>query len=238
MKLDGMMDYRIDERRIVTVMSADFHERSDNDISLLSSLERLRVGRILNDAGRSRFISSRAFLRRAVGQMLGAGPYRQEFVVGRFGKPFLPAPYSSLFFNLSHTKRVIVAAFVEGEALGVDIEGSEREISPPLQNYVFRPEELGSIFSAQDVRSAFLFGWVCKEAVLKCMGCGFARDAKNISVDLSRSQQPSFKAYDYSKTGRPGRAFRLVCLTHLQDTMGAIAIRDQRRCGDGARGIM
>lgn len=227
MEWNGIYKYRVDERKEVTIISAEFRKISRSNDGLLSSLEIMRANRIANHIDRARFISSRTFLRQALGYVLGINAYRGEFIVGRFGKLYLPAPHSRLFFSLSHTKRVVIAAFAKGQAVGIDIEGAERNISPLLQDYVFLPEESRSIASAPDQRAAFIWGWVCKEAVLKCIGWGFSRGPKSICIDLENCEQENFRACDYSKEGLRRREFRLVSLTHLQNTIGAIALRER-----------
>jgi 4'-phosphopantetheinyl transferase len=233
MECNGIVEYRIDESRIATVISADFGMASDIDACLLSRTERILASQIPSETRRLQFIFGRVFLRSAVGHICDTEPYRGEFVMGRFGKPYLPASYSPLFFNLSHTRQKIAVAFVKGEAIGIDIERAGREISPHLQEFVFRPEEIHCISLDEDEKSAFLHGWVCKEAVLKCIGSGLSRDPKTIGLDLNNSRQPSFKACDYSSIRSSGREFRLVRLTHLQNTIGVIALRE-RPLRDGA----
>jgi 4'-phosphopantetheinyl transferase len=163
-------DFQLDKVNHVTVMAGNLAGTSGSDIRALSDAERECARGIADGTGRSRFVAGRAFLRRAIGHVLGDGPYRGGFVVGKFGKPYLPPPHASLSFNVSHTGDLIVAAFMRGSAIGVDVEKCDRAIPPSLPAYVFNRDELDCISTCDDWKSALLLGWTCKEAVLKCIG--------------------------------------------------------------------
>jgi 4'-phosphopantetheinyl transferase len=124
--------------------------------------EQLRAGRFVRDGDRARFIVAHAGLRRCLGGALGCRPAAVRLRAAPGGKPELALETpggASLSFNLAHSATVALVAW--GDApLGVDIEDID--------------------VTAQ--RADFYAAWTRKEALLKALGTGLARDATVIDL--------------------------------------------------------
>ncbi|NMM29065.1 MAG: 4'-phosphopantetheinyl transferase superfamily protein [Glaciimonas sp.] len=225
MKWSNIHNYHVDKLTHITVIAGNFSSASYDDIYLLSDSEQQRAKCITNDVCRSRFVASRAFLRRAIGYILNAAPYKGDFFIDKFGKPHFPPLHSTLCFNLSHSGDLIVAAFMQGEAIGIDVEMCNRAIPLHLLRYVFNSDEINQILKSDNWEAAFLRGWTYKEAVLKCIGCGLLLDPKRIQIALNNDGQSLLKATEFSVTRILNAVYRLIPLTHLQDALGVVAIR-------------
>jgi 4'-phosphopantetheinyl transferase len=95
---------------------------------------------------------------------------------GPFGKPELDRRQAAapIYFNVSHSAGLVVAAFsLQGE-IGVDVEAAARAISPSVQRRVFTPRELRSwqTLPLGQQREAAAARWTLKEAYLKARGAG------------------------------------------------------------------
>lgn len=100
------------------------------------------------------------------------------------GKPFF-AQYPDFQFNISDSKQRVVAAF-DTEDVGVDVEYL-RTHRPELMQRFFSDEERQSVESQPDDDAkgrAFTMLWSMKEALVKCLGTGIAKDFTNYSVDV------------------------------------------------------
>ncbi|MGJ0635535.1 4'-phosphopantetheinyl transferase family protein [Xenorhabdus bovienii] len=227
MKWNNIKVYLINKRVLVTAFTGNLQDAIPNDdVTLLSDSEKHYVLGITNELNRTRFISGRLFLRRTVGYMLDTKYYTGDFFIDKFGKPYLPPPYSWLYFNVSHTHHLISVAFTQGEPIGIDIELRGRQIPQNLMSYVFSTEEIKSILEVTDWQSAFLLGWVCKEAVLKCIGCGFLLDPKQIRIRYEEGKIINWKAYHLSNYNKLNMVYHLIPMTQIQNSIGVIAIQD------------
>lgn len=196
---------------------------------LLSPSEKLRAERIRTEVGHSRFIASRSFLRLAIGEFLGRSPFRDEFISGRFGKLYLSQPNSRVCFNVSHTDNVVVVACASRRVLGVDIERSDRVVSTSVLRHIYLPEDIERFSSGCDAARAALLGWVCKEAVLKCIGCGLSHDPRSIALNWKGMGRPSFRALEISQKRMIAREFQMIRIDHIFGVVGAIALRQLTR---------
>lgn len=197
--------------------------------SLLSPSEKLHAKKINTEVGRTRFVASRSFLRLAIGSFLGIDAFHGEFIFGRCGKIYLPHPYSRVYVNVSHTNNVIVAACTNKQVLGIDIERSDRVLSKNVLWHIYRPEEIESFLSKRNSGRTLLFGWVCKEAVLKCIGSGLSSDPRHISLQWEGINQPSFRVLDVSQKRLAAREFRVIRIDHISEVVGAVALYQSTR---------
>lgn len=220
--------YRTDAGDDVHVFSSDLKSVAGH-YDLLSPSEKLRAQRSSTEVGRSRFIASRSFLRLAIGEFLGAGPYRSELILGCFGKLYLSPPHSRVYFNVSHTDNVIVVACASRRVLGVDIERSDREISTSVLRHIYLPGDIEHFSSGHDAARAVRLGWACKEAVLKCIGCGLSRDPRNITLHFEEMDQPSFRVMEISQKRMAVREFQMIRIEHIFGVVGVIAVHQSTR---------
>lgn len=221
----GTVLMRHADARPLTVTWTNLAGAPAGDERVLSDAEWARARDIDDDGRRARFVAGRTFVRRALGSCIDGEPYGGEFVAGKFGKPGLPPPHSSLGFNVSHAGDLIVAAIRPGGAIGVDIERRDRAIPPKLTDIVFNRDEQDCLSRCDDWRVAFLLGWTCKEAVLKCVGCGLLRDPKRIKVFVDDDGVRDAIAYEYSEQGELVGTYRIIPLPWVRDMLGVMAIR-------------
>lgn len=160
---------------------------ASGDLSLLSTNERVRVGRLKRPQDRERSLEAHCAIRRLLAFQLGVDPRCLEFDATAVGKPFLARPAQNLEFNLSHSGRHGLIAVAIDRSVGVDIE-VRRPISDPLgvafQIATPREAELLKQLPTSQVHSAFFDPWTRKEAVLKALGRGFSIDPRELEVGI------------------------------------------------------
>jgi 4'-phosphopantetheinyl transferase len=160
---------------------------ASGDLSLLSTNERVRVGRLKRPQDRERSLEAHCAIRRLLALQLGVDPRCLEFDATAAGKPFLARPARNLEFNLSHSGRHGLIAVALDRSVGVDIE-VRRPISDPLgvafQIATPREAKLLKQLPTGQVHSAFFDLWTRKEAVLKALGRGFSIDPRELEVGI------------------------------------------------------
>lgn len=93
-----------------------------------------------------------------------------------YGKPYIAGWDKD--FSISHSTEFSVVA-VASEAIGIDIEDIGRDID--LEKFK-RTKFLNFDEGAYESKEEFLMRFTALEAYLKCLGKGFHKDARNISV--------------------------------------------------------
>ena len=97
--------------------------------------------------------------------------YIGETYTNEFGKPLS----NKVFFNISHSKGVVVLAVSENHDIGVDVEVI-RNKDEDLVKYISNEEELEFIKNEFD----FFSVWTSKESLVKCLGTGIRSQVKTI----------------------------------------------------------
>lgn len=137
-----------------------------------------------------RFVAGRALLRMILGDYCDCKPEDLRFTYSEYQKPAITPDRQlsrTVSFNLSHSENAIQIAVAANGALGVDVEYLEREhnVDALAIECLTEDERLSiSHLSEQQRRFAFLRYWVHKEAFLKCLGCGFSVDPKEVNVSF------------------------------------------------------
>ena len=96
---------------------------SDIERDFLSNHERARAAGFKLERRRVEYIASRAYLRRALAEVLGAAPSSIPITPDDAGKP---QHAGGLQFNLSHSANAVLIGWGE-RPLGVDLEASQRK---------------------------------------------------------------------------------------------------------------
>lgn len=133
-----------------------------------SRLEQAMRYRMPDD--QSRCIAGGVLLRKYVGCT--------EIFKNEFGKPIAE---NGVCFNLSHSGDWVLLA-VHSADVGCDIEKLRFTRYERMGRIVFTERELAQIHFAFDKMNAFYKIWTKKEALLKCIGSGFHREAKTVDV--------------------------------------------------------
>ncbi len=137
------------------------------------------------DPARGAFLRRRALSRRIVAARLGVAPQSVEIGHAPSGAPRVLAPSSSLKISVSGRADFCAVAMAESP-IGVDIEPS-RAIEPPWS--LLHPNERNMLetLTGEARADAFSRLWTAKEAYLKALGLGFARDPTKIAIGLDFS---------------------------------------------------
>jgi len=149
--------------------------------SLLSEEERCRLAKLQLHADQRRFLIGRALLRSFVGNHMNLPAERVEFNHGPLGKPAVVAPTGTpeLQFNVSHSGQLVLLAFHQVHAVGVDVEAMQPELDwEPIARRVFPNHESRRLLalSTEAGLTAFFHAWTRHEAGLKALGRGFGQD--------------------------------------------------------------
>ncbi|MCW8858631.1 MAG: 4'-phosphopantetheinyl transferase superfamily protein [Deltaproteobacteria bacterium] len=157
---------------------------------LLSRNELDRAARLL-DANKSHdFILARSYLRSILGKYLQLPPEEIRFRYNQHRKPFIAAVHKSdIQFNLSHSHSQAVLAVASANEIGIDIEWIDPALNyQSLAEHFFLPEEQSLLngYPVDEKNHAFYRLWTRKEALLKCLGCGF----HNLTEPLMQITEP------------------------------------------------
>lgn len=163
----------------IEVMRLDFDLAApwpDADWNVLTAEERERALRFLRHEDRLRMISTRAALRRLLGERIGADPATLRFTAGRYGR--LELADGGVSFNVSHSGDCALVAISRHWVVGVDIERVDAmaDVAGLAAITLTREEREGV-----DV-AGFFERWVAKEAALKALGLGIAEKLQAFSI--------------------------------------------------------
>lgn len=92
---------------------------------------------------------------------------KPTFVLGEHGKPSL-LEFPHVHFNMSHCANAIACA-VDRMPIGIDVESTDRKVSPALIKHTMNEEEQRKIDA--DITQFFRY-WTQKEALVKLKGTG------------------------------------------------------------------
>jgi len=170
---------------------------ASGDLSLLSTSERARAGRLKRPQDRKRSLEAYCAIRRIIALQLGGEPRCLEFDTTIVGKPFLTRPVQNLEFNLSHSGCHGLIAMAIDRSVGVDIE-----IRRPIRDMlgvalqIATPREAKRLkqLPTSQVHSTFFDLWSRKEAVLKSLGRGFFIDPREVEVGFGPGR--SYASFD------------------------------------------
>lgn len=164
---------------------------ADLDPSWLGQDERERCNRFRRESDARAFATRRLFLRSVLSGYLGCGPAQLDFRAGEHGKPVLAWPEVDLAFNLSRSGEWVLLGISWDRAVGVDVERVGGRLSDPgelarVAERVLTAQERERLRQMGDAEreSAFFRAWARKEAVLKALGTGLARDPSTVEVGL------------------------------------------------------
>lgn len=159
-------------------VSLDKEERQlERYQSLLSSGEQARANRFLVRPERSRFVITRAILRKLLAAYLSCSLAALEFEHNPQGKPFLHAkfPKPPVQFNVSHSHGLALLSFSLGRRVGVDVEYVQPGFAVGEIAWRWFPrreaEELYALPPSSRAESFFV-GWTRIEALAKARGDG------------------------------------------------------------------
>ncbi len=192
------LDLRVDADEVETAEPGP-------ELADLAGEEQARAARFVRPRDRRRFVRCRWALRQILGGILGEPPASLRFSATGKGKPELDtggAGGPSLHFNVSHSAELALIAVDWNRELGVDLERMRgfTEAGRIVESF-FSPAEQATFAAIPDEskETAFVRGWVRKEAILKALGVGLAGLAARYETgfgtsDLTASFAPATPA--------------------------------------------
>lgn len=165
--------------------------------AVLDETEQQRAARYHFDIDRRRFTAARGQLREILSAYLNQAPQALTFCYNPQGKPSLAG--ARLCFNLSHTQGIGLLAVIDGQEVGIDVEGVNRRVdSPGIVRRFFAPAEVDALFALPEAQRqrAFFDCWTRKEAYIKARGLGLSIPLESFEVGLEPGKPPTLRATD------------------------------------------
>jgi 4'-phosphopantetheinyl transferase len=152
-----------------------------SDLATLSQDERERAARFRHDRDRDRFVTTRAALRRLLGQDRGISPTAVRFTEAGRGKPVL-VPDTGRRFSVAHAGGHALVALAD-RPVGVDIELVRPDAwDPAMAALVLSPVELAWVREHDDPDRAFFRCWTRKEAFVKLGSAGLVDGLRRLTL--------------------------------------------------------
>jgi 4'-phosphopantetheinyl transferase len=156
---------------------------------------------------RIEYVRARRLMKWSLSHFLGCPMGHIEISTSSLQKPYLVKPLDPeisgevIEFNQSHTDGLWVMAIARDRRVGVDIESLHRKVKPEVFQRMAHPSEWRtwqSLAEPQQNLSA-LRTWCQKEALLKGIGLGLARNPRDVLVEVDLEMPVGF----YEFVGRP-----------------------------------
>jgi 4'-phosphopantetheinyl transferase len=196
----SVADEAITDRARIHVWFTDLDAEESEPAQLpkLSISEQERATRLKSPLERRRYIASRAFTRRILGNISGTAPESLEFRRDTCGKPMLNVPddarespsWRLLDFNVSHSENVLGVVVGLACDVGIDIE----VVSPGIDALSIAQANLEQadidLIRATPVGERvllFYYLWTRREALAKMQGHGVTSDHVDCRVSLTSS---------------------------------------------------
>jgi 4'-phosphopantetheinyl transferase len=169
-------------------------------LAVLDAAERQTYDRYRVDFKKVEFLTGRLLLKHLLAARLNTAPCAVRFIKNAYGKLFLHPDLRApgLFFNLSHTDRLVACVLSPVPLTGIDVE----LITKPhfdVMPQVFIANEIAFVESQPTMRerlTAFYLLWTRKEAVMKATGKGFSLPPKSFTVPFAGGHARD-GVYDY-----------------------------------------
>ena len=178
-------------RGIVDIPSADLQVCWKT----LKTDEQERAQRFRFAQHRTRFISARGMLRKLLGHYLSLAPQDIELGIGLQGKPFVQSQgRDKLYFNVSHSQKLVLIAFSASSEVGIDVEGPQSHLNhQAIAKRIMNKQEASWFHSLpESKRKSALFNcWTRKEAFVKAHGKGLTFPLRDITVTFLPEQPTS-----------------------------------------------
>ena len=156
----------------------------------LSEQEQIRAAKFRYKEDQSRYVLGRGMLRHILASYVAARPADIVFSANEFGKPFLDQRFASsgIYFNVSHSKNLVVIGVAFERQIGVDVE-FVRPLSDldSVARRCFTDFERELLAGELDLKtSSFFRCWTRKEAFVKAIGKGLSVPLNSFTASLPR----------------------------------------------------
>lgn len=167
--------------------------------AIINSDELTKINRYMFEKDRHSCLLTRALIRYTLSKYINKKPELWEFSTNKYGKPALKGDTcnQNYQFNISHTKGLIVLALTTSGSVGIDVEGTNRNIIDrnktdrkkiernridrkkmdiDIAERFFSPSEAIAIKNAasENRTKLFLDFWTLKESYIKARGMGLS----------------------------------------------------------------
>ncbi len=145
------------------------------------------------------------------------------------GRPELDPAQSKneLDFSVSRSNSCYLIGISSGATIGVDLEIAKRRSGKPmaLAKRYFSNDEITALsgLADDDLHTAFMHTWACKEAVVKANGKGIANQLYRFTVDVDPARPPAILAMQDDDH----RAWRMAMAEPANGTIAAVAVRQK-----------
>lgn len=188
-----------------------------------------RAGRFHRAADRSRFVTTRGWLRVILARAVASAPERLRFSFGARGKPRLAGAFeeAGLNFNVSHSGDYALIGLAVGQAIGVDIE--QVRPMPDFESIAagyFSASETRAIGALpdEDRLRGFFRCWTRKEAFMKATGEGMGIALDAFSVGPGEHEESTIKTPDSPDGGR--KAWTVRGVSPVPGCEAAVCVED------------
>jgi 4'-phosphopantetheinyl transferase len=167
-------------------------------------------------------------LRRLLTTYLGTRHF--AFTANKFGKPFLQPPHDALYFNVSHSRDLVLFGFTRGWEIGLDVEAIRPDFATlEIANRFFASDEAATLAQLDDSErvGAFFNCWTRKEAYIKARGIGLSLGLSTFAVTLEPGERATLTRVD-NDADAPNR-WTLLSLDVGLDYRAAVAL-EVRNC--------
>ena len=173
----------------------DFYRDIELYKNYLSGEEITKANKFKFELDKTVSVMARCSLRMLSSNYLGCNAGTLNFKYGIYGKPDYNFP-SVLKFNVSHSGKMVVLAFVKNSEVGVDIEKikTDFDVMDLAENF-FSKDEIAQLRSIKksDLFEAFYRCWTRKESFIKAKGSGLSFPLASFSVSLDKEEAKLLK---------------------------------------------
>lgn len=190
---------------------------------LLDEGQRRRADAFVREELKVRYTISHGALRVILASYLNISPEKILYGYGTYQKPYLQDNLREIYFNLSHSGDIAVAAIAMGDEVGVDVERMKSDIlEKNLEELIMTDRELVIYrdIPLQNRREAFFALWTHKEALLKLEGTGITDEMNRLNVPLSLLDEEGVVFFD----GSPR-----YLLSYILDERYIVAVASKRK---------
>ena len=169
----------------------------------LCEVERLRAERYHFADDQRHFIFRHGLLRILLSSYLNIEPSEVQINHNENGKPFLGniQGKDTIQFNLSHSKGMVLVAFIRGRRIGVDIELMQpmKDMDAIVKDFFSATEQAAYKRLPMSQRmEGFYNCWTRKEAFLKALGDGLSGGLDTFDVSLKPGETPKLLSMDWA----------------------------------------
>jgi 4'-phosphopantetheinyl transferase len=164
-------------------------------MAMLCPEERQQAERFAFDRHREQYVLAHGLVRAALSRSAPeVHPAAWRFQRDHYGRPFIAHPQRTepLCFSLSHTDGLVACVVSPCEAVGIDVEATDRPTAPlEVAEAFFSPEELADLLAlpAPQRNDRFFDYWTLKEAYIKARGMGLHLPLDKFSIRIAPEQK-------------------------------------------------